>query len=68
MMTLPPISEWWPHLSVEARQEVLDRGDGRLGESVREEIRDITGAVVGMAESLGRKDLSYARTHATPEE
>lgn len=62
-MTLPPIREWWPHLTDEARQEVRERSDGRLGESVREEIREITGAVVGMRETLDPADLEYARKY-----
>ncbi|MFS0852627.1 hypothetical protein [Microbacterium sp. 179-I 3D4 NHS] len=61
-MTLPPIHEWWPHLSVEARHEVIDDGSPHLGEKVREEIRQITGAVVGVQESLSAEDVEYART------
>lgn len=61
-MTLPPIHEWWPRLSIEARHEMIDRGSRRLGESVREEIRTITGAVVGAQEELSEEDLEYART------
>ncbi|MBO0979302.1 hypothetical protein [Microbacterium sp. SD291] len=61
-MTIPPIHEWWPHLSIEARHEVLGSGTSLLGERAREEIREITGAVVGRAEELTDRDLDYART------
>lgn len=62
-MTLPPIREWWPELSVEGRVDALDHAP-RLGEIAREEIRTITGAVVGMAEELSEDDLAYARADA----
>jgi hypothetical protein len=62
-MTLPPISEWWPELSEDARRSVLDGDSPHLDEDVREEIRVITGAVVGMVESLSAADLDYARAH-----
>lgn len=61
-MTVPPIHEWWPHLSIEARHEVLGSGTPLLGERARAEIREITGAVVGSAEELTERDLDYART------
>jgi len=62
-MTLPEIHEWWPYLSIEARQEVLERlDDGYLGERVREEIRELTGAVVGSQEQLSQEDRNYVRT------
>ena len=60
-MTLPPIHDWWPHLSVDARHELLEKAP-HLGDDVREEIREITGAVVGMREKLSAEDLEYART------
>lgn len=63
-MTLPPIRDWWPGLSEEGRRAVLDSDTPHLEEAVREEIRVITGAVVGMVESLSDDDLDYARTHA----
>lgn len=63
-MTLPPIRDWWPGLSEEGRRAVLDSDTPHLDEAVREEIRVITGAVVGMVESLSDDDLDYARTHA----
>ena len=62
-MTLPPIREWWPDLSVEARVDALDHAP-RLGELAREEIRTLTGAVVGITEELSAEDLDYARTDA----
>lgn len=63
-MTLPPISDWWSALSEEGRRSVLDGDSPHLDEDVREEIRVITGAVVGMVESLTDDDLVYARAHA----
>ncbi|MFF7291939.1 hypothetical protein ACFY9N_05330 [Microbacterium sp. NPDC008134] len=60
-MTLPPIRDWWPHLSTEARRSLLDGDLPHLTEEVREEIRDVTGAVVGMQETLSDDDLEYAR-------
>ena len=63
-MTLPPIREWWPELSEDGRQAVLDSDSPHLDEAVREEIRVITGAVVGMVEALSDEDLDYARAHA----
>ena len=63
-MTLPPIKDWWSELSEDARRAVLDSGSTHLEEDVREEIRVITGAVVGMVESLSDDDLDYARAHA----
>lgn len=63
-MTLPPIRDWLPGLSEEGRRAVLDSDTPHLEEAVREEIRVITGAVVGMVESLSDDDLEYARTHA----
>lgn len=63
-MTLPPISEWWPELSEDGRRAVLDGDTPHLDEAVREEIRVITGAVVGMVEALTDDDLDYARAHA----
>lgn len=62
-MTLPPIREWWPELSLEGRVDALDHAP-HLGEIAREEIRAITGAVVGMKETLSQEDLDYARTDA----
>jgi hypothetical protein len=67
-MTLPPIDEWWPALSDDARRAVIDAGSRRLDDDVREEIREITGAVVGMVEEISDDDLAYARTHAPPAE
>ncbi|MBS0023566.1 hypothetical protein [Microbacterium paraoxydans] len=63
-MTLPPIDEWWPELSDEAQRAVLGGGSRHLDDDVREQIREITGAVVGMIESLSDDDLAYAREHA----
>lgn len=62
-MTLPPIREWWPELSVEGRVDVLEHAP-HLGEIAREEIRALTGAVVGMRETLSPEDLRYARADA----
>lgn len=66
-MTLPPIREWWSELSLEARVEVLGDAAPHLTERAREEIRTITGAVVGMAETLSDDDLDYARSEARSE-
>ncbi len=66
-MTLPPIREWWSELSLEARVEVLGDTAPHLGDRTREEIRTITGAVVGMAETLSDDDLEYARSEARSE-
>lgn len=62
-MTLPPIREWWPELSDDARRAVLESDSSHLEGDVREEIRVITGAVVGMVEELSDDDLDYARAH-----
>jgi len=67
-MTLPPIDEWWSELSPDARQSVLDSDSPHLDETVREEIRQITGAVVGMIEQLSAKDRKYARAHAASDD
>jgi hypothetical protein len=67
MMTLPPIRDWWSELSEDGRRAVLDNDTSHLDEAVREEIRVITGAVVGMVEPLSDDDLEYARSHAAPE-
>jgi vacuolar-type H+-ATPase subunit H len=67
MMTLPPIRDWWSELSLEARVEVLGEAAPHLSERAREEIRTITGAVVGMAETLSDEDLDYARSEARSE-
>ncbi|WP_431826080.1 hypothetical protein [Microbacterium algeriense] len=67
-MTLPPAREWWSRLSPEARREVLDSASPRLEETVREEIREVTGAVVGMVEELTADDLDYVRAHAEPDD
>lgn len=66
-MTLPPIREWWSEISREARVEVLSDTAPHLGERAREEIRTITGAVVGMAETLSDDDLAFARAEAQAE-
>ncbi|MFK0240928.1 hypothetical protein ACIQTX_08700 [Microbacterium sp. NPDC090281] len=66
-MTLPPIRDWWTELTDEGRRAVLDSEAPHLDEAVREEIRVITGAVVGMVEPLSDDDLEYARAHAAPE-
>lgn len=63
-MTLPPIREWWSELSLEARVDVLGDLAPHLSERVRDEIRTITGAVVGMVEPLSDDDLEYARSEA----
>jgi len=63
MMTLPPIREWWSELSEDGRRAVLESETSHLDEEVREEIRVITGAVVGMVEELSDDDLGYARAH-----
>lgn len=62
-MTLPPIREWWSELSEDGRRAVLESETSHLDEEVREEIRVITGAVVGMVEELSDDDLGYARAH-----
>jgi len=67
-MTLPPIDEWWSELSPDAQQSVLDSDSALLDETVREEIRQITGAVVGMGEQLSATDRKYARAHAPTED
>ncbi len=64
-MTLPPIREWWTQLSEDSRRAVLDGDSPYLDEDVREEIRVITGAVVGMVEPLSDDDLDYARSHTS---
>lgn len=61
-MTLPPIREWWPHLSTDARRDLLESGSPHLVETVRDEIREITGAVVGQQESLSAEDAEYVRS------
>ncbi|MFJ6531977.1 hypothetical protein [Microbacterium sp. NPDC091662] len=68
MMTLPPIRDWWSELTEEGRRAVLDSETPHLDEAVREEIRVITGAVVGMVEQLSDDDLDYARSHAEHED
>jgi hypothetical protein len=68
MMTLPPIRDWWSELSDDGRRAVLDSDTPHLDEAVREEIRVITGAVVGMVEALSDDDLEYARAHAAPQD
>lgn len=62
-MTLPPIEDWWSELTNDAQHAVLGSGSPHLDENVREEIREITGAVVGMVEMLSDDDLKYARAH-----
>lgn len=66
-MTIPPIREWWSELSLDARVEVLGDTAPHLGERAREEIRTITGAVVGMAETISADDLAYARSETRAE-
>lgn len=66
-MTLPPIRDWWSELSTESRVEVLGDASSHLSERAREEIRTITGAVVGMAETLSEEDLEYARAETRSE-
>ncbi|MCB8044879.1 hypothetical protein JM654_14185 [Microbacterium oxydans] len=66
-MTLPPIRDWWPELSQDGRRAVLNSDTSHLDDAVREEIRVITGAVVGMVESLSESDLAYARKHSEAE-
>lgn len=61
-MTLPPIHDWWPHLSIDARHELLESGSAHLGDTVRDEIREITGAVVGKQEELTEEDVAFVRT------
>lgn len=67
-MTLPPIRDWWPELSQDGRRAVLDSDTAHLNDDVREEIRAITGAVVGMVESLSDADLAYAREYSEAED
>ena len=66
-MTLPPIREWWSELSLEARVDVLGDSAPQLSERARSEIRTITGAVVGMTETLSDEDLEYARSETRSE-
>ncbi|MCK2022296.1 hypothetical protein KZC52_05140 [Microbacterium sp. kSW2-24] len=67
-MTLPPIRDWWPQLSIDARRTLLDGDLPHLTDAVREEIREITGAVVGMQETLSDDDLDYARAEVEASE
>jgi hypothetical protein len=67
-MTLPPIRDWWPQLSIDARRTLLDGELPHLTDAVREEIREITGAVVGMQETLSDDDLDYARAEVEESE
>lgn len=63
-MTLPPVREWWPGLSPDAKAEVLGGDLRHLGELAREEIRELTGAVVGIREALSDEDHEYLRAQA----
>lgn len=47
---------------------MLNSDTSHLDDAVREEIRVITGAVVGMVESLSDSDLAYARKHSEAED
>ncbi|MFJ4253130.1 hypothetical protein [Microbacterium sp. NPDC090003] len=67
-MTLPPIRDWWPRLSIDARRTLLDGDLPHLTDAVRDEIREITGAVVGMQETLSDDDLDYARAEVEDSE
>jgi hypothetical protein len=67
-VTLPPIRDWWPQLSIDARRTLLDGDLPHLTDTVREEIREITGAVVGMQETLSDDDLDYARAEVEASE
>jgi len=55
---LPPIEEWWPHLPVEARHEILDAPASPLPDTVLDEIRAITDHEVPDPAVLGPVRLS----------
>jgi len=60
--SLPGIETWWPGLSVEARHDVLAAPAQPLGERVRREIREITGAEIGEDAVLDEHERGYVAT------
>ena len=51
---------WWPHLSIEAKHEILADPTAPLSERVRAEIRDRTGAEP--PDRLGAADRAFIET------
>ncbi|MBO9627714.1 MAG: hypothetical protein J7484_15245 [Microbacterium sp.] len=63
---LPPIEEWWPHLSIGARHEVLEHLRGPLPADARAEIARVTGQAVPAGAELSHIDVGYVETQQQP--
>lgn len=61
-MALPEINTWWPHLTIEARHDIVEGDAVVLSERVRAEIENITGERVDEDARLTDDDRTYART------
>jgi len=63
---LPPIEEWWPRLSIEARHAVLEHLAAPLDERVAEEIARVIGRPIPEGASLSHVDIGYVETQQQP--
>jgi len=63
---LPPIEEWWPALSIEARHLVLERLDQPLHERVLLEIERATGRRVPDGARLSRTEVGFVDVQQQP--
>lgn len=63
---LPPINEWWPHLSIDTRNLLLEYPSAPLVGTVRQEIANATGALIDDGATLSERDVQYIRTQTEP--
>ncbi|WEG09500.1 hypothetical protein PU630_02730 [Microbacterium horticulturae] len=58
---LPPIHTWWPHLSIPARNAVLEDPEAPLSPLVARDIAAITGTAPAAGACLSDDDRQFVR-------
>jgi hypothetical protein len=56
------INEWWPKLSTESKNELIERPGEILPNEIRDEIRKITGDFVPAQTMLSDEDIEFIIT------
>lgn len=56
------INEWWPKLSAESKNALVERPGEVLSLEIREEIRAITGEFVPAQTMLSEDDIEFIKT------
>ncbi|WOF22463.1 hypothetical protein N8K70_13850 [Microbacterium betulae] len=59
---LPPIHEWWPHLSIDTRNTLIEYPRAPLVGGVLHEIVRVTGEEIADGTTLSDEDVQYIHT------